>query len=732
MAAAPPTDTTPVDAPAARPFLHDLAGAINAAATSFAVAVGGGVLIFAPLGPEWLPFGIVASFIATVGGGTIAAILSSTPVSLSSPRAASCIVLAGFVGTLHRAVPELPPQGVIALASLTVVTAGMIQMLAAAMKLGRLIRFVPFPVVSGFTHGIALALLIAFIPLILGIAELPRIALPRPEAWHWGAPLIGAVALAVIVAVARLSPRLPAIFVGMAAGVAFYLVVAALVPGVDVGPYVAPGLVPSIQSPFLYWEAVPQVLRDPVGPRLMLSFAVALACVASIDSMVGTMVTETRYHLRSRPDRDLFAQGIGNVVAGAFGGAAISYSVVTVQSARSTGACGRIVGPMTGAGVALIAIGCALFLDSVPLTVLAALMIYIAFRLADPWGVALIRMVARRRRRLDAIARESLAVYLLVALSIVVLDIVAALAVGLLASAVIFIRTMNHHVVRTVAVGAGIRSRRLYPPSVMPHLAQDMKSVAVVELDGPLFFGTADRIAAAVERLPDNVRYVVLDLRRVQALDATAGAVLARTHDRLKTERRVLLLSGRPSGLTAVSGSLPPAFPDRDRAIEWVEGRILEEAGLQANEQELDPGAIGTLLGLDEADTRKLLEVTEVRDLPAGESVFREGDAGNELYFLLSGRLSIYLTRSGQQGTRVVTFLPGNTFGDVAFIDGRARTASAVCDVDCRLLMLARPGLDRLALHSPDVVARIYAALALDIAKRLRSTDQMLRDELHS
>jgi SulP family sulfate permease len=368
----------------------------------------------------------------------------------------------------------------------------------------------------------------------------------------------------------------------------------------------------------------------------------------------------------------------------------------------------------------------------VPLTVLAALMIYIAFRLADPWGVALIRMVARRRRRLDAIARESLAVYLLVALSIVVLDIVAALAVGLLASAVIFIRTMNHHVVRTVAVGAGIRSRRLYPPSVMPHLAQDMKSVAVVELDGPLFFGTADRIAAAVERLPDNVRYVVLDLRRVQALDATAGAVLARTHDRLKTERRVLLLSGRPSGLTAVSGSLPPAFPDRDRAIEWVEGRILEEAGLQANEQELDPGAIGTLLGLDEADTRKLLEVTEVRDLPAGESVFREGDAGNELYFLLSGRLSIYLTRSGQQGTRVVTFLPGNTFGDVAFIDGRARTASAVCDVDCRLLMLARPGLDRLALHSPDVVARIYAALALDIAKRLRSTDQMLRDELHS
>jgi len=182
----------------------------------------------------------------------------------------------------------------------------------------------------------------------------------------------------------------------------------------------------------------------------------------------------------------------------------------------------------------------------------------------------------------------------------------------------------------------------------------------------------------------------------------------------------------------AIGGNLPPVFPDRDRAVEWVEGRLLEEAGLHAGDTALDPAAIGKLLNLNEEDTRKLLGVTEIRDLQAGSAVFREGDAGNELYFLLSGRLSIYLTRGEKEGTRVVTFLPGNTFGDVAFIDGRARTASAVCDVACRVLMLSRPGLDRLAQEAPDVVARIYASLALDIAGRLRSTDQMLRDELHS
>jgi SulP family sulfate permease len=264
----------------------------------------------------------------------------------------------------------------------------------------------------------------------------------------------------------------------------------------------------------------------------------------------------------------------------------------------------------------------------------------------------------------------------------------------------------------------------------MPLLAEALNGAAVVELEGPLFFGTADRISAAVERLPASVRYVVLDLRRVQALDATAGAVLARTRARLANQKRVFLLSGGSAGLLALKADLPMAFPDRDRACEWVEARILEEAGVHVEEIAIDGDAIGKLLGLDEAQGKHFLQVAVVSDLPAGEAVFRQGATGRELFFLLSGRLSICLEGGAGGLIRVATFLPGNMFGEMAFIDGGARTASAICEQPCRVLMLSQEGLATLSATAPEVVARIYAALALEISRRLRNTDHLLREEM--
>lgn len=716
--------------PPANSWLADLAGSLNAATTSFTVAVCAGAIVFAPLGPGYLPHGVVASLFATVLGGTIASLMSTSPTMLSCPRAASCIVLAGFVAALHRTVPDLPPTTIIALTGLTACTAGALQMLGAALRIGRLARFVPFPVVSGFTHGIAITLFLSFLPLFLGMGEVPKVALPSLDGMHPWALAVSGASLAAVLVFARVGPRLPAIFIGMLAGAAASMLLRALVPGVDTGAHIEPAIVPPLYSPFVEWASVPAALRDPDVPRLVVSFAVALAAVASIDSVIAAVALESRFHVPTRPDRDLLAQGLGNVVSGAFGGIAISISNVSGQAALEHGAVRRYIPVVTALLIVLTGIAGATFLDSLPLAVLAALMVYISRRLADPWGIALVRMVATSRRRLDPVAKESFAVYLLVVLAILLLDIVAALAVGLIVSSVVFIRTINQHVLRRVTTGSAVRSRRHYPPAVTTRLAQALDAVAVLELDGPLFFGTADRIAIEVERLAAKVRFVVIDLHRAQALDATATAVLARTHARLTASGRRLVLAGKPRGLVAGHVTLPDAFPDRDRAVEWIEGQLIAEMDTEAVETPMEPASVAPRLGLTTDEGSMILGITEIRQFPAGSTVFAEGDPSNELYYLLSGRLSIFIGLDTGNGRRVVTFLPGNSFGDVAFLDGRPRTASAVCEEACAVLVISRPAVEALARTAPDLVAKVFGALALDLAGRLRHADRLLRDEM--
>ncbi len=724
MSQSPPVaPVTPAPRPA---LLGDILGALNAAASSFAAAVALATLVFAPLGPEFLPHALLACVLAASLGGLIAAAFASTAVTVSTTRAAISIVIAGLVTTVHRELPELPATAVLALAGLAVLTAGLMQVVAAALKLGQLVRFVPFPVVAGFTHGIALTLVAAYAPLLLGMAEVPRLALPKFDHFAPAAALIGVVTLAALFAFARFTPKLPGVFLGLATGVALAEVLRATVPGVELGGMLAMRIPDTLASPFMEWSAVPLALRDPSAPRYLLSFAVAIAAVASIDALIGAMSVETRYNLRSRPDRDLFAQGLANTVCGAVGAVGISYSAAQVIAAHGGGGRTRLASLLCPLLIPAIALGGMMAVDAVPVAVLGAIMIYLGYRLADPWGFALWRAALGAEGRRDPAVRVTLLVYLVVALAILLLDVVAALAVGIIVSAVFFIRTMNQHVVRGMQGGAAVRSRRLYPKPIDARLEKLMGSVAVVELQGPLFFGTADRIVEEVRKLPGEARYVVLDLRRVQALDATASVVIGRLRARMKAEKREIVLSGRPPGLASDDASMP-VFSDRDRAVEWVEDQLLAGEGIDVTAGELPAESFASFIGAGAELRPVLARYTRVVDLAARDAVFRFGDASNELYFLLSGRVTIqYAAASGT--IRVVTLLPGNVFGHIAFVDGQPRSADALCDVPSRVVVLDRDSLARMQAEEPGLAALLHAMAARDIAGRLRATDRIVRE----
>jgi SulP family sulfate permease len=708
------------------PLGGNLLGAVNGAVSCIATSLAAATLVFAPLGPAFLPHAVLACLVGAIAGGLIAAALSSTPVSVSSPRSAQCVVIAALVAALAGDVAVPTPQLIIALTCMATLMAGLMQIAGGIFRLGQLVRFVPYPVIAGFTHGISLILFVIYIPMVLGTSAVPRLEWPAWSAMVPSSIIAGAATIAVAMAVWRFWPRLPAFFLGMGTGVAVHAALAAWAPQLTVGAAVLDmGALPLRLEPPAEWGPLIGALREPATWSQVSSYAVALAVVASVDSLLAVAIMETRHAVRSRPDRDLMAQGVANAASGALGGVSVAYSSAQVDSAYEGGARGRVASLAAPFAVLAMVAGAVYWGLAIPLAALAGVMLLMAARITDPWAFAMIRTAWQTRRNMDSGVKHSLAVYGLVALSVMLMGVIPALAIGVAASALMFLRTMNRQVVRRVSTGIALRSRRLFQPVVARMLAQRMQEVAVMELQGPLFFGTADRIVEEVSRLPASTRYVILDLARVQVLDQTAVAVVLRVAGRLRAEKRTLILSGNPPGLFAVAGALPPSFPDRDRAVEWIEERVMGEATMPVPPTVVQPSAFARLLKFDARGAEVLERHCPIVELAAGSTIFRAGDASQELYFLLSGRVTIILGHM-----RIVTFLAGNMFGDVAFVDGEPRSADAVCDTDCRVMVLSHETLAKIEAEAPELKGRVHVALALEIAARLRATDRMVREIL--
>lgn len=705
----------------------ELAGGLNAAASTLAITLASATLILAPLGIDALPLAFVMCLVAAIAGGLVAALLSSTPIAISAPRAAVSIVVAAFAARVAQAVPNAGAADIVAMVGLAVLGAGIIQWAAGWIGLGQLVRFVPFPVIAGFTHGIAITLLAAYVPLMLGLADTARIGWPEDLRPSPGALLLGLVTLAAVFGFAKVVRKAPSVFLALVVGLAVAWALNAWLPQLDPGAVLPIRGLPPPVLPLTHAGALDTVIAALGWPTLV-AFAFAIATVSSLDALIGITAIETRYALRSNADRDLVSQGAGNLLSGLLGGTALTYGAVQVQAAYAVGARRRLAGVISAPIVALIAVLGALAIERIPLAVLAALMVFFAVRIADPWGWALWRRVLTADRR-DRESVLAFAVYLGVTLSIVTLDIVATVAIGVLVSAIFFVHTMNRHVVRRTLTGPPVRSRRLHPPAIEERLDKLMRGAAVVEVQGPLFFGTADRIVAEVHKLPAPVRFVVIDLHRVQALDATASVVLSRLRTRMAADGREVLLSGAPEGLDSLDGLLPPVFPDRDRAAEWIEDRLLTTEGIDPAPVELPPTAFAEFIGAGPAEVEALMRYSTVRELSAQEAVFRFGEASNALFFLLSGRVTIQYG-SERGNIRVVTLLPGNVFGHVAFVDGQPRSADAICDVPGRMVVLGRSALARMEQDDPGLASRLHAMAARDIASRLRATDRIVREML--
>ncbi|HKO05648.1 MAG TPA: SulP family inorganic anion transporter [Candidatus Acidoferrales bacterium] len=718
--------------------MGDFWGGLAAMLVAMPSAIAFGVTVYSPLGSSYAAQGALAGIVGTTVLGIIAPALGGTNRLITSPSAPAAAVLAALAINLSH--QGLTADRAVLFITLVGLICGLLQVTFGAVRLGLLIKYMPYPVTSGYMSGVGLVILVSQVPKLLGVPKGISFwgGLTSPAVWNEKALLVGAVTIGVMVVARRLTKAVPPAILALLAGTLTYLAFGLrdrslfTLAGnkMVVGPLGASG---SLLSGMAERSHAMGALHLSELLALIIP-ALTLAVLLSIDTLKTSVVLDAITRTRHNSNRELIGQGLGNLGASLAGGIPGSGGMGVTLINMASGAQTRLSGLIEGV-LALIAF---VFLRNqiawIPIAALAGILIVVGCRMFDLHSLSLLRS---RSTLLD------FAVILSVVVLAQAMSLIVASAVGIGLAILLFIREqVGGSVVRRKTLGNQMFSRRVRLPEERSVLERCGDRTVIIELQGSLFFGTADQLLAAVEPETSKRTYVVLDMRRVLGVDVTAARVLEQIEDMLAQRKGFLLFSHFaqrvPSGrdlehyfnlMGIVRPELPARiFETRDEALEWIEDRILrEELALLPPETLLDLREMSLFVGRKEETFAALEACMETRSYKAGDKIFSRGDVGDELFLIRRGDVRILLPVTEKLNYHAATFSRGDFFGEVAFLDASPRTADAVAQTDTALYALSRRRFDDLANEHKRMAIQLLDAVAKSLAIRLRHADKELR-----
>ncbi len=502
-------------------------------------------------------------YTAIVAGAVIAA-LGGSRVQVSGPTAAFVVILAPISSQFG--------VGGLAVASLM---AGLILIGMGAARLGKLLQFVPHPVTTGFTAGIAVVIGTLQLKDFFGleVEHLPDHYLPRVAAlWHaaptfaLGDLAVGALTLLLLVYWPRFTKRVPAPLVALTMGALVGLLIGQLWPQLAVETIntrfvdAATGRAGIPQLPPL--PTLPWSLGGANGAPLPLSLSllrelanasIAIAMLGAIESLLSATVADGMTGQKHEPNAELVAQGIGNVLAPFFGGFAATGAIARTATNIRSGARSPVAAMVHAAFVLAAVLLLAPLLGYLPMASMAALLLLVAWNMGE---------AKHFLNTLRSATRSDVLVLLTCFLLTVVFDMVVSVTVGVMLAALLFMARMAD-VANVRSVDEGHHAHEKLPKGVLHY-----------EIAGPLFFGAAERAMSALHAIGGEARVVLIDVRSVPVVDATGLVGLQSTIARLHKR-----------GIRVIVAGLQPQ-PSRALAKAGIEG----QPGLLALCQSFDEG----------------------------------------------------------------------------------------------------------------------------------------------
>ena len=715
---------------------NELRGGIEASIQGISTTIGPILLFTALFGTSALAAGFWATLITASLIHGVSLLFRGNAALVPSARVASLATYAGLV--LHLCTASTAPTDTISLAQLRIgLAAGSLMFLLASLlvllfgllRLGNVFKMIPTPVTAGISNGTALLLV------SLAVQQLTHTT--------WVAPLTAGAMIAMYV----LWPRwrfarqtlvwLPAIVVSIVVGV---VLSAAMGSGTEAQA--------SVGSTSLWgWEWMslllwPDLFKTDSGinaGRLLLIAlpgALTLALVMILETFTTAAVMETRFGVRTHANRELLVLGGANLISAVLGGVPSTGS--TIRSVAS----GSVGGRGWQASVTCLLVTCVILLSlgqwlmAMPAGIMAGLLVMQAILMTDQVFMRKFWAIARHGQwRSEGIKDLGFWITLTITLVGFFGTLIWACFLGIGLSCLAVLRRVSGSLTAHWVYLDHYRSRRVRNLGETVNLQREFHQVGILRLTGHLFFGNSLRITQLADELHKDAIAVVLDVSQVHEVDISGLDALMVLIRGLVDRKIAITLTGLSrtrsveirSALTRAAGVT--FKPDMDRGLEASEDLVL------ANINVISPTEVIYLLqgnrllqDLSPDEITEVMLLGEQRDVAQGDALFYKDTRADGIWLLETGVVSI-LTGQSDNAIRLATFGPGQFVGEMGFIDGKTRSATAWADTPVRALLLDAAAIAALVERQPRAALKITRNIARELSHRVRSSSAMLADE---
>ena len=725
---------SPVPSPSVklRAWLNDIFASAAPAVLTVSFGLSYSVLIFSGPLAKYLPYGIAATFIATAVIAIVVALGSTFSIAVGGPETSTAAVTAILATSVVEHIKATDPSAqllgpvLLTLSAATIIT-GLVLCSLGLTRIGRAIRYVPYPVIGGFLGATALLIALGGVRVItnesLRFDNLASFANPMTMY-----ELLAGVALAFTIYLtwhrSRNPLALPALLIAgvVATHIVFNFMGISLEQAQALGwtfqslpraTFSLPWHLSDIES--YPWQAVPGLIGN----------LIAVIFVTAISTLFNTTGLEVATSREANLERELNVAGAANILSGLFGGYAGCISLSRSLFNFNGGATGRLSGLAVAVIAVLMLVADPALLSFMPKFILGGLLIYLGVDQLNRW-------IIESRRRLSTIEYLSL-------LAIIFIIVKWGFIAGVLIGTIIGCATFALSASRISSIkfgfnGAEYRSSLDRSQHDLALLAAHGKDIHGLNLQSYLFFGSANRLYQHVKMLLEHhpeCRYLVFDFKLVTGIDSSAAYSFAQIRRSAIENDVKLVLVNMPSATVKMlrsgeflSGDIR-VMPDLDHALEWCENEIIaRHRGLEQEEGDLQ-GWFAGILGNDH-DAAELVRRCERLEVRAFDTIARAGEPADSMLFILNGRVGVIVDAGGGHSTRVRSLGRHTTVGEMGLVSRQPRSATIRAEADSVLYMLRADAFNAITASNPALGQKLLTYFMSVLAERLTFASRMI------